>query len=291
MEDNRSGSSAASASPPPSERPSLASDLKSRILAGLALAAVVLGLNWAGLSPFSLLVFVIGIVMSWEWSNIVRGTGQDIAFFVHAASTLTATFLAAIGFAGLGFTAVLAGAIIIFLTQFGTRPLISAAGAVYTGVPAIALLWLRGDEPWGFWAILFVFAVVAATDVAAFFCGRTFGGPKLAPSISPNKTWSGLIGGVSAASAAGALFFLATGGQWFTLALIGGLLGLVAQAGDLAESALKRAFGVKDASNLIPGHGGFMDRADGIVAAAVAAALIALYVNPHAPAQALMLHP
>ena len=291
MEDNRSGSSAASASPPPSERPSLASDLKSRVLAGLALAAVVLGLNWAGLSPFSLLVFAIGIVMSWEWSNIVRGTGQDIAFFVHAASTITATFLAAIGFAGLGFAAVLVGAIIIFLMQFGTRPLISAAGAVYTGVPAIALLWLRGDEPWGFWAILFVFAVVAATDVAAFFCGRIFGGPKLAPSISPNKTWSGILGGVSAASAAGALFSLATGGQWITLAVIGGLLGLVAQAGDLAESALKRAYGVKDASNLIPGHGGFMDRADGIVAAAVAAALIALYVNPYAPAQALMLHP
>ena len=156
--------------------------------------------------------------------------------------------------------------------------------------PAIALLWLRGDEPWGFWAVLFVIAVVVATDVAAFICGRTFGGPKLAPAISPNKTWSGLAGGISAAALAAALFTWVTGSSAIELAVLGAVLGAVAQAGDLTESALKRAFGVKDASNLIPGHGGFMDRADGIVAAAIAAALFALYVNPHAPAQALMLH-
>ena len=291
MEEPNAGSSAAPPPGPSAERPSIASDLKSRIGAGLVLAALVVGLDWAGLSPFSLLVFAAGAVMSWEWSNIVRSTGQDISFFIHAASTIAATFLAAIGFAGLGFAAVLVGAILIFLLRFGSRPLISAVGPVYTGVPAIALLWLRGDEPWGFWAILFVFAVVAATDVAAFFAGRTIGGPKLAPSISPNKTWSGLIGGVTAAAVAGSLFSFVTGGYWPVLAAIGGFLGGVAQAGDLAESALKRAFGVKDASNLIPGHGGFMDRADGIIAAAVAAALIALYINPHAPAQALMLHP
>ena len=236
-------------------------------------------------------MLAVGLVMSWEWSHVVRGAGTDITFGVHALSTAAATVLAAMGFAALGLAAVLAGAIIVFSLQFGERPLISATGAIYTGVPAIALLWLRGDEPWGFWAVLFVIGVVVATDVAAFVSGRTFGGPRLAPSISPNKTWSGLVGGVTAAAVAGGLFALVTGSHWPGLAAIGAVLGVIAQAGDMAESALKRAFGVKDASNLIPGHGGFMDRADGIVAAAVAAALLALYVNPHAPAHALMLLP
>lgn len=285
------GGAASSAPPPLSRRPSLGSDLKSRILAGIVLAIVVVGVNWAGLLPFSVLLLAVGLVMSWEWSHVVRGAGTDVTFGVHALSTAAATVLAAVGFAALGLAAVLAGAIIIFSLQFGERPLISAMGAIYTGVPAIALLWLRGDEPWGFWAVLFVVGVVVATDVAAFVCGRTFGGPKLMPTISPNKTWSGLIGGVTAAAIAGGLFSQVTGSHGLGLAALAAALGVIAQAGDMAESALKRAFGVKDASNLIPGHGGFMDRADGIVAAAVAAALLALYVNPHAPARALMLLP
>lgn len=288
MED---GGSASSAPPPLSQRPSFGPDLKSRIGAGIVLALIVVGLDWAGLAPFSILLLAVGLVMSWEWSHVVRGAGTDITFGVHALSTAAATVLAAMGFAALGLAAVLAGAIIVFSLQFGERPLISATGAIYTGVPAIALLWLRGDEPWGFWAVLFVIGVVVATDVAAFVSGRTFGGPRLAPSISPNKTWSGLVGGVTAAAVAGGLFALVTGSHWPGLAAIGAVLGVIAQAGDMAESALKRAFGVKDASNLIPGHGGFMDRADGIVTAAVAAALLALYVNPHAPAHALMLLP
>jgi phosphatidate cytidylyltransferase len=238
-----------------------------------------------------LLVLAVGLVMAWEWSHVVRGAGADLAFGVHAASTAAATLLAAFGFAALGLAAVLAGALIVFTLQLGDKPLISAAGAVYTGVPAIALLWLRSDAVWGFWAVLFIFAVVVATDVAAFFCGRTLGGAKLAPSISPNKTWSGLIGGVAAAAAAAAAFTVPTGSDWTALAAIGAVLGTVSQMGDLAESALKRSFGVKDASNLIPGHGGFMDRADGIVAAAVAAAVFALIMNPHAPGQALVIHP
>ena len=276
---------------PPPQRPDLSSDLKSRIGPGIVMALIVVGLDWAGLRPFSALMLGVGLVISWEWSKVVRGTGTGVTFAVHALSTAAATLLAAAGFAALGLAAVLAGAIIIFTLEFGERPVISALGAIYSGAPAIALLWLRCDEPWGFWAVLFVIVVVAATDVSAFVCGRTIGGPKLAPSLSPNKTWSGLIGGVSAAAIAGGLFSFATGTHWFWLAVGGAVLGAVAQAGDLAESALKRNFGVKDASNLIPGHGGFMDRADGIIAAAVAAALFALTVNPQAPAAALMLHP
>ena len=140
----------------------------------------------------------------------------------------------------------------------------------------------------GFLAVLFIFVIVAATDTAAFAAGRLIGGPRLATRISPNKTWSGLGGGLVAAALAGAVFAALVGVSPAALALTGLVMGLIAQAGDLAESALKRTFGVKDASNLLPGHGGFMDRVDGLVTAAVAAALAALYVDPTLPAKALL---
>jgi phosphatidate cytidylyltransferase len=137
--------------------------------------------------------------------------------------------------------------------------------------------------------VLFILLAVAATDTAAYFTGRTIGGPKLWPAVSPNKTWSGLAGGVTAAALTGVVFPYVSGSGWSSwLAGLGLFLGLVAQGGDLAESALKRHFGLKDASNLIPGHGGFMDRMDGIVTASVAAALIALASEAYAPARALL---
>ena len=160
---------------------------------------------------------------------------------------------------------------------------------IYTGLPVGALGWLRGDEPLGFLAVVFVLVTVAVTDTAAYFAGRQIGGAKLWPSVSPNKTWAGLIGGVSGAALAAALFPVVTGsGASLWLAPLGLVLGLVAQAGDLGESALKRHFNLKDASDLIPGHGGFMDRMDGIVTASIAAAAIALAIDAYAPARALL---
>ena len=119
--------------------------------------------------------------------------------------------------------------------------------------------------------------------------GRSIGGPKLWPEVSPNKTWSGLIGGVLAAAITGVLFAKISGtGSASWLASLGFIMGLVAQGGDLAESALKRHFNLKDASHLIPGHGGFMDRMDGVVTASIAAALIAFAIDAYAPARALL---
>jgi phosphatidate cytidylyltransferase len=274
----------------PTSRPGLRSDLKSRIGAGLALGALTFGLAWAGFIPFGILVAAVALIIGWEWSKVTRdGAGADLAFWVHALAVAAACGLALYGLPVLGFAALMIGTILVGLIEWNGRPLLSAAGVLYSGWPALALLWLRGDEPWGFLAILFLVAAVAATDVAAFFVGRTFGGPKLAPSMSPNKTWSGFIGGITAAAGVGALCANLTGGNVFTLALTGLALGVIAQGGDLAESALKRKFGVKDASNLIPGHGGFMDRVDGLVAAAIAAALLASLINPQHPAAALVL--
>jgi phosphatidate cytidylyltransferase len=165
----------------------------------------------------------------------------------------------------------------------------AALGALYAGLPVVALVWLyRGDSA-GPTAVLFLLLAVWAADTGAYFAGRLIGGPKLVPRISPNKTWSGLAGGMAAGGVIGTAFALARPELSLGYMLLAGaLLGAVAQGGDLLESALKREYGVKDASTLIPGHGGFMDRIDGLIAAVVVSAIYAAAVDVHAPARALL---
>ncbi|HKZ97855.1 MAG TPA: phosphatidate cytidylyltransferase [Hyphomicrobiaceae bacterium] len=270
-----------------SEAGGLSGDFGTRLLWGVLFAVIAIGLAYAGQLAFALLVLPVTVVMSWEWARVVRGTEFDLTLVVHAVVVAVGAILTAFGYAALGLAALVIGAIIVLPLQFGERPLVSAAGVVYTGLPAVALLWLRGNEPMGFLAVLFIFLVVWTVDTAAFLAGRLIGGPRLAPRISPKKTWAGLAGGVIASVIAGAMFGYFAGLSPSVLAVSGFVMGLIAQGGDLGESALKRAYGVKDASNLIPGHGGLMDRTDGLVAVAVAAALIALFVDAHAPAEAL----
>jgi phosphatidate cytidylyltransferase len=150
-----------------------------------------------------------------------------------------------------------------------------ALGAVYAGAMLAAPLVIRADAALGFVAMVFLFAVVWATDVAAYFAGRLVGGPKLWPAISPKKTWSGAIAGAVAAVAAGLSVAAVAGtGHHGAIAAVSFALSVVAQLGDLFESALKRRFGAKDASHAIPGHGGLMDRLDGFLTASVAAAVV-----------------
>lgn len=265
-------------------------DLQKRILSGVAVAAIALLAVYAGPVPFAVLTLLISAVMSWEWGRVVRSEGFDTIGWVHMISVALAAILAGLGMAGLAVAAIITGAITVLALSFGgTTTQLSSLGVFYTGLPLVSLIWLRCDEPLGFLAVVFVLLVVAVTDTAAFASGKLAGGPKLAPTISPGKTWAGLIGGVVSAGIAAALFSRVTGtGSIYWLAALGLILGLVAQAGDLGESALKRRFGLKDASDLIPGHGGFMDRMDGIVTAALAAGLLALAIDPYAPARALL---
>ena len=264
-------------------------DLRARIIAGAVMVLIALALAYAGPTWFALLVLVVSLVISWEWGRVVRGVSFDLAFFVHAAAATAAITLAAKGNAALGLAVIASSAIVLVPLVFGRGARLSVLGVIYAGIPAVALLWMRGDEPYGFLAVLLIFAIVWASDTTAYAAGRLIGGPKLWPQISPNKTWAGLLGGLAASTAAAALFsFFVEGASPLGLALTGLVLGIVAQAGDLAESALKRVFGFKDASALIPGHGGFMDRMDSIVTVAVAAGLFALAVDPHAPARALL---
>ena len=274
--------------PEPRSGRQLSGNLKSRIVAGTVLAAIALCLAYAGPLPFAALVLVVGLFVSWEWGRMVRGVSTDLAFFVHAIAVVAAVVLATAGYAALGVAVVVIAAIILIPLVFGRGARLSALGVFYVGLPSVSLLWLRLDEPHGFLAILLIFAVVWSSDIAAFAAGRLIGGPKLWPRISPNKTWAGLMGAAAAGVVAGGIFAQVLNASSPRLVLTGLGLGLVAQAGDLGESALKRLFGIKDASDLIPGHGGFMDRMDSIVAAAVAAALIALAVDAHAPARALL---
>lgn len=263
-------------------------ELATRAASGAVIGAAALALLYAGALPFALFVALAAVLASSEWSRIVRGPQIDAALIVQGLAVTLASGLAGAGLAALALAVVAAGAILVGLLSFSQRPLLSAAGVLYAGLPAVALLWLREDEPHGLTAVLLILAAVVATDVAAFATGRLAGGPKLAPSISPNKTWSGLIGGVTAAALAAWGVASAAGADPLALAGAGAALGFVSQLGDLTESALKRHFGIKDSGDLIPGHGGVMDRIDGLVFASVAAALAALALNPHAPAGALL---
>lgn len=152
-----------------------------------------------------------------------------------------------------------------------------AAGLLYAAAPCAAVLLLRASETHGLITILFLFAVVWGADVGAYFAGRGIGGPKLAPTVSPKKTWAGLFGGLLTAIVAGVLLLWAVGiAARPAHAGLAALLALASAMGDLFESWFKRKFGVKDSSHLIPGHGGFMDRLDGFIFAAVLAAMIGL---------------
>ena len=148
---------------------------------------------------------------------------------------------------------------------------------IQVALPAAALIWLRCDEALGAIAVVYLFAVAWTTDTASYAAGRAIGGPKLAPRISPRKTWSGFIIGALMPALVGIAFALALGNTSpFGLALVSVALALACQAGDLTESWVKRRFGVKDMSQTIPGHGGLLDRIDGLLFAAALAALIGL---------------
>jgi phosphatidate cytidylyltransferase len=152
---------------------------------------------------------------------------------------------------------------------------ILASGVCYLGPATLALIWMRGDNDIGRANVLFVLLVVWASDIGAYLAGRAIGGKLLAPLVSPGKTWSGAVGGLCSAMLVGAGAALLGGGAVLHGMLVAALLGIASQLGDLLESALKRHFGVKDSGRLIPGHGGLLDRLDGLLMAApVAAALI-----------------
>ncbi len=238
------------------------------VMAGLAIAAVVIG-GW----PFVLFWAAAAIGVFWEWSAMTVGGVLGVRAVGIAALAAAAL---AIGFGQVYFalTALAAGA--AGVAAAGSRHRVwQAAGVVYAGVMLLAPAVLRHDPAFGLIAIVFLFAVVWSTDILGYFVGRAIGGPRLAPPVSPNKTWSGACGGALGAVVAGVSVVFVVGDMAVLPAAAAALaLSVASQAGDLFESAVKRRFGVKDTSHVIPGHGGLMDRLDGFIAAGGVAAMV-----------------
>ena len=216
--------------------------------------------------------------------------GRFAGLLVRALSAvvLGPVLLAAVwyGYPWIDLIAALAAPVMIFEWTRLTRgaPVLRVLAWAYGLAALLALLWLRHQPAFGRETILWVLICIWATDIGAYFVGRTAGGAKLAPRISPGKTWSGLIGGMAWAAVASAVTGYAFGlGETVHLALAGAALAVVGQAGDLLESAAKRRAGVKDSGRLIPGHGGLLDRIDGLMAVLVAVAVARLVVGTSWP--------
>jgi phosphatidate cytidylyltransferase len=248
------------------------SELPARVAAGLVMMALALGAVWAGTVWFALFWLIALAAVNWEWQGLVGGEGQAARVGVGGGALVIAAVLATSGETQWAILAALLGAALVAFVVAPRNPW-PAGGILYAAAPLIALTVLRSSEEFGAQAILWLFALVWGVDVMAYFGGRLIGGPKLWPRVSPGKTWSGFAVGVVCGAALGTLLAPAGGSKsaLFALGLIGGA---VAQGGDLFESAVKRRFGAKDSSHLIPGHGGLMDRLDGFIAAATFAALV-----------------
>jgi phosphatidate cytidylyltransferase len=257
--------------------PARGNNLLLRIVSALVLAPVALVAAWLGGWPFALFWGAAATVVLWEWLLLVAGPDRKLMFFSCASTIAAAVLVARLVRPAVALPVVGAGVLAAAIFTPRARRLWVAGGVLYAGVLLLAPLLLRHDGNFGFFAMVFVLAVVWTTDILGYFGGRAIGGPKLAPAVSPKKTWSGAISGAAGAMAVGAGLALGFGfDDIAVLAAIALVLSAAAQGGDLMESAIKRHFDVKDASHLIPGHGGVMDRLDGFWAAALAGCLIGL---------------
>jgi phosphatidate cytidylyltransferase len=255
--------------------PADSSALRKRVVSALILVPVTLGAVYFE-PAWQLLVGTMGALMAWEWARLCSA-GRLLR--VGIGSMLIAPVAVIVGAVldiGAGLIVVAAGTLLIAIVarlEAAPSPNWLALGVLYVGLPCLALSWLRAMPEQGLLTLLWVLGLVWATDTGAYIAGRKIGGSKLAPRISPNKTWAGLFGGMTAAALVGLAISIVHPdvSPWVAIPL-GAVLAVVEQVGDLFESAVKRRFGVKDSSNLIPGHGGVLDRVDGLLAVSVAVA-------------------
>jgi phosphatidate cytidylyltransferase len=247
------------------------SDLGARVASGLVLASAGAVSAWFGGPWLAAACGAAVVAMSYEWARMSEPAATNLAFAFALTGSLGAVLISSWGrldFAVL-WMAACAGASALRRRRF-VEAAETAGGALYVGLPAAIFLWLRGQGPDGREIILALFAIIWAADIFAYFGGKLVGGPRIASGLSPNKTWSGIVAGTLAGAAAGlgcASAFRAGEGGHLDWLWVGALVGFTGLMGDLFESFLKRRFGVKDASQLIPGHGGVLDRIDSLMAA------------------------
>jgi phosphatidate cytidylyltransferase len=274
------------------------SNLTLRLVSAAILAPVALACAYAGGWIFLAVCTVAAGIILWEWTSVVAGYADARILAPGLAGLLVGGVLVGVHLPGAATGVIAIGAVLAGLAVAtwprGDDTLTPAAwaagGVIYAGAALLGPTLLRSDPELGFTALLFLFAVVWTADIFAFFCGRLIGGPLLWPNVSPKKTWSGAFAGLAGGVAAGVAVAYASGvGKLGIIGVMALLMSVLAQAGDLFESAVKRRFGAKDASGLIPGHGGLMDRLDGFLVAAAAALIIGVMrMGMAAPAGGLL---
>jgi phosphatidate cytidylyltransferase len=243
-----------------------------RIAAALVLAPLTIAIAYAGGSLWVALVTLAVIGLFVEWLMIVGAASQTRVVASGVIALAISGFCLALGRIDISLPALALGLAAVALLSPQRRGW-NAAGFVYAGAAEVASVLVRLDPADGFAALMLILLVVWVTDIGGYFAGRGIGGPKLWPRVSPKKTWAGAIGGFAASVAVSAGFAAFGFGKTGPLLLLGAVLSIASQLGDLFESAVKRRFGVKDSSQLIPGHGGLLDRLDGLVAAVVLAVI------------------
>ncbi|WP_345118665.1 phosphatidate cytidylyltransferase [Bartonella pachyuromydis] len=258
------------------------SNLVYRILTAFVFGLITLYLTWFGGILFFLFVWVIGGFILYEWISITKEKWRS------SQKILASIFYLIFGsFLLLNVSASLLFCVLIILAAvLAIGPIKNSGwvlgGFLYASFPVVALSFLRGHEALGFQVVIFLFTIVWGTDIAGYFSGRILGGPKLAPRFSPNKTWAGAIGGTFVGFSGGILvafrFFDVNLTAFFVPFLVL-ILSIFSQLSDLGQSWLKRHFSVKDSSSLLPGHGGFMDRMDGLIGASVLLYLIGSFIS------------
>lgn len=257
------------------------SDLSLRTITGAALAIVILSCLYTGGAYFVIVFSLLGACLLWEWLQICIANYQPefrknilITVMYVCYFGLIAAYLLGLPMS-LSF---LACFWVLGITSFFMRDIWASIGLLYAVLPILASFSIRFIGYIGFWLLVFLFVILWATDVFAYFTGRLVGGPKLAPKLSPNKTWSGAIGGLLGSFLIFILVVLQLHFEFLFLSVwvfvLVGVLSIVSQGGDLFESWLKRLKGVKDSGTFLPGHGGFLDRFDGFVPAVVCLSLV-----------------
>lgn len=254
-------------------------ELVLRLATAAVLIPVVIGLTVLGGIWFQLLILVLGALLAYELVNNVFSTRISILHGVVAGLFIGSGLLAIYGQVLIALPLGLIGAVVCVVNAQvkGAKAVILGGGIIFGNSAIVALIALRSDPEFGLLAVLWMFCVVWSADTLAYFAGRLIGGPKLAPKISPNKTWAGFFGGIVGAGLAGFVFVTITElGSGFALVVLSGVAAVFAQAGDLQESWAKRQLDIKDSSQLLPGHGGIWDRLDALIVVAVLGLVIGL---------------
>lgn len=263
-----------------------------RVVSAIVLAPIGLWTVYTGGIGLLLFTGLASVIASAEWTRMAAQTDARLAkIALYAVMAITAAAAVYLGQWDIGWAALagLAGCVVSAgIAGLANGSVSSMAfGAIYTSLPFGAFVWIREATPTGQYFLLSILAIVWTTDIAAYFAGRGFGGPLLSPKDSPNKTWTGAIGALVCAGLAGAAVARGAGGDFMHWLVFSLVLSIVGQSGDLLESRFKRLYGVKDTSGLVPGHGGVLDRLDGLITATLAAALAARFLPALVPSLGL----